>query len=326
MSDNTEAMVPRADVPAMTGATISDDGFYGLFISRQQSDDTRRGYDASVRDFGAFLGFNSEGAPLAAARILREINEGQANMIVDGYRAHLMRSKQPATTNVRLAALRSLVSTARRFGLIDWELNVESVKARAYRDTSGPGTEAFRKMLERVSGDGAKPRRDRAILHLLYDMALRRGEVVGLDLADVDLAGERPTLSVIGKGCTDAVKISVPPAAANALREWLDVRGMQPGPLFTSLHNGPAGRLTGKSVYVLVQELGEAVGVKARPHGLRHSAITKAAALTGGDLVRVKQFSRHANLNTVARYVDNLRDDGGNVAKLVSNALRDHAD
>ncbi len=50
-----------------------------------------------------------------------------------------------------------------------------------------------------------------------------------------------------------------------------------PGPLFVNLDRGHVRRrLSGTGVYDLVREHGEAVGIRARPHGLRHAAITEA--------------------------------------------------
>src|SRR4051794_9936585 len=61
--------------------------------------------------------------------------------------------------------------------------------------------------------------RDLAIVRCLHDMALRRGEVVGLDIAAFDPAG--PTLAVVGKGKSDASLLTVPRQTAAALHAWL---------------------------------------------------------------------------------------------------------
>jgi integrase/recombinase XerC len=70
----------------------------------------------------------------------------------------------------------------------------------------------------------------------------------------------------------------------------------------------------------LVADLGRRVGLKARPHGLRHASITDALDLTRGDVRAVQRFSRHADLRTLTMYDDARHDLGGDVAKLVSNA------
>jgi len=103
---------------------------------------------------------------------------------------HLLeRGLAPATVNRRLAALRSLVALARTLGLVGWTLEVGSVKAERYRDTRGPGVAAVRRLLAAVEGRvDPKALRDRAILRLLFDLGLRRAEVVGFDLEHLDLA------------------------------------------------------------------------------------------------------------------------------------------
>ena len=77
-------------------------------------------------------------------------------------------------------------------------------------------------------------------------------------------------------------------------------------------------RLTDGAVYRVVRRLGERAGLRARPHGLRHAAITEALDRTGGDVRRVAQFSRHRSIQTVLRYDDARRDAAGDVARLVA--------
>jgi len=222
-----------------------------------------------------------------------------------------------ATINRRLAALRSLVKLARVLGLITWELEVEGVKGAAYRDTRGPGIEGFRKMMDLLEQThNAKAVRDRAILRLLFGMALRRGEVVSLDLSHVDMEGAR--LSVMGKGRTQREALSIPPKVLDSLRAWIDARGKHDGPLFVSLDRAHRGhRLDGSAVFRMVSELGRAVGLDTRPHGLRHAGITAALDRTNGNTRAVQRFSRHKKLETLGLYDDNRQDLGGEVARLV---------
>ena len=53
------------------------------------------------------------------------------------------------------------------------------------------------------------------------------------------------------------------------------------------------------------------------PHGLRHQGITRALDLVGGDVHRVRRFSRHAELETLLRYDDNRRDEAVALAALL---------
>jgi integrase/recombinase XerC len=166
----------------------------------------------------------------------------------------------------------------------------------------------------------AKARRDRALLRLLYDLALRRGEVVSLNVESVDL--EAGTLSVIGKGRTEEELLTLPPETKEALLSWLGVRGSEPGPLFVNFDRARKGhRMTGTSLYRLIRELGLAAGLAVRPHGLRHAAITEALDLTGGDVRKVQRFSRHRDLRVLNRYDDNREDLAGQVARRVAASV-----
>jgi integrase/recombinase XerC len=227
------------------------------------------------------------------------------------------RGLAPATVNRRLAALRSLVKLARTVGLVPWQLELPNVRRLAYRDTTGPGVDVVRRMLEALAG---MPR-DYAILRLLYDLGLRRGEVVGLDFEHLDL--EAGTVSVMGKGQAERAKLSLPRQTREALAGWVAVRGTGEGPLFLNRDRARKGsRLTGTSLYRIVKELGKRVGVRVHPHALRHTAITRAcqaAQASGLPLEEVLDFSRHKDVKTLMVYRDRARDVQGRIAAMVAD-------
>ena len=208
----------------------------GAFLSGK-SERTLEAYRRDLEDFTAFIGAETGEA---AARVLLANGHGEANALVLSYKSHLLDiGLSPATVNRRLAALRSLVSMARTLGLIPWTLEVANVKSKAYRDTRGPGTNGVHLILDQVQGSGLKALRDRAMIRLLYDLGLRRGEVVSLDLEDLDI--ERCTVSVIGKGRTEKELLTLPEPTCAALAAWTEARGLEPGPLFTNVDRAGKG-------------------------------------------------------------------------------------
>jgi integrase/recombinase XerC len=158
--------------------------------------------------------------------------------------------------------------------------------------------------------------RDRALLRMLNGMGLRRAEVVSLDLDHVDL--DAGTLAVLGKGKRERVRLTIPRWAGETLAAWIEARGAASGPLFTSIGKSGriGGRLTGDGVRYILATIGASVGVKVRPHGLRHTAIT-ALLDSGADVRDVQKFSRHADLNTLLTYDDNREDKFGKMAAIV---------
>ena len=145
--------------------------------------------------------------------------------------------------------------------------------------------------------------RDRVALELLYATGARVGELVGLDVDDVDL--QRRTVRLFGKGGKErVVPFGVP--AARALEAWLStgrpvLAGPQSGP---ALLLGQRGRRADQRqiravVHRLMATLPEVRDLG--PHGLRHSAATHL--LEGGaDLRTVQELLGHATLATTQIY------------------------
>lgn len=272
---------------------------------------------AYQQDLASLAGFVGASCAEEAAERLLQLPGGRANELVLSYRGDLLeRGLSPATINRRLSTVRALTKLGRMLGMISWSIEVESLPANAYRDTRGPGELAIQRMLEQLR-ETPKGVRDAAIVRLLHDMALRRGEVCSLDRAHFD--PDRHALFVLGKKRLERVWLTMPPATQRALEAWIEVRGDEPGPLFTALDNVHLDhRLTGAAVYAIIRKLGVSVGVVTRPHGLRHTAITGALDKSDGNMRKAQQFSRHKDVRTLGKYDDNRRDFGGEMAALVA--------
>lgn len=224
-SDTDQSLVPVAAPLIRCAQQVSIDDLVNAFLSGR-SEHTIRAYQRDLLDFSRFIGAKT--AEQAAATLLSS-GHGQANAVALAYRTHLVdRGLAPATVNRRLAAVRSLVKLARTLGMVPWTLEVPSVKSQPYRDTRGPGRLGLRLLLDQLADrHDAKAQRDRALLRLLHDLALRRGEVVGLDVDDVDVDLEAAAVAVLGKGRRERVKVTLPDRTKAALAAWLEVRPRQ---------------------------------------------------------------------------------------------------
>jgi integrase/recombinase XerC len=102
------------------------------------------------------------------------------------------------------------------------------------QETRGLAVEDMRRLVEVAGAQESedKAARDGALLRLLYDLGLRRSEVVGLDLVDVDL--EARTLAVVRKGGAKVV-LELPEPTTAAIAAWVERRGTRPGALFVEL-------------------------------------------------------------------------------------------
>lgn len=285
---------------------------------------TVKAYSQDLADFRSFTG---EPTLDGAARRLLSASHGQANMLALSYKTHLGERKMaPATINRRLAALRSLVHLARTFGMVTWTLEVQNVKGEPFRDTKGPGTQNLARLRLVIEDQiPSKAARESVMVRLLYDLALRCGELVSLDLADVNL--NDGTIAVRGKGHHAKQILTMPEPTKLAMETWLKIRGFEPGPLFINFDRAKKGkRLTTVSVYRIIRDLGREIGIKLRPHGLRHTAITEACKLAqanGYGLEEVLDFSRHSrkSIAILMVYRDQERNIQGKLASMVAAGI-----
>jgi integrase/recombinase XerC len=155
--------------------------------------------------------------------------------------------------------------------------------------------------------DGGKVmlKRDRAILELLYASGLRVSELVGLNLGDIDRAGQM--LRVLGKGRKERV-VPFGSSAQTALEAYWPVRDELLNRLgaaeFQAVFlNHSADRLGARSVRTIVKKYSRLADVNwdLHPHSLRHAFATHLLA-DGADLRAIQELLGHVSLSTTQRY------------------------
>jgi integrase/recombinase XerC len=263
----------------------------------------------------------------ALTRLFRQ-SSPSAHEVALGFRSHLLSANlSAASINRHLATLRSVTKIARLLGMMTWYLEVGNLRAEGRRDMRGPAADEVHKMLALTSGDTESETRDAAILLTLYCVGLRVSEVCGLRLEDTDLSGG--STLVKGKGRRERERVPLPTAVVSSIRRYLKHRGLQPGPLFQRCGRGRTTQmnpLATRSVFRIVRQLGQQVGLHVGCHSLRHSSITTAAELgeqVGLGLDKVRAHSRHRSITTLMIYVDgqNRTETQRSLSDLVAGTL-----
>lgn len=156
----------------------------------------------------------------------------------------------------------------------------------------------------RLAGDGFAARRDRVLVLMAYETGMRRGELVGLRVEDVDF--ERRCVRVHGKGGrTREVpmvgELEEEARAYVAARE--ELTGTREGAFFVTDRGRP---VYGEFVYRLVERVlaGERDLSRRSPHVLRHSFATHL--LNGGASIEgIRELLGHASIGTTQVYTHN---------------------
>ena len=251
----------------------------------------------------------------------------------------------PATVNNHLAHLSVLFSWITvhapggllRHGDPTKKVDLLRLPAPQVRALDGPQVRTVKNVLDRIEGfhqlNGrrhrgggqapavhrhARPLRDRAIVHLILGTGLRRAEVTGLDLAQLDPAGLRRVKKarlndVRGKGRTSR-SVFLGRDARHALADYLESE--RPGDadeqseaLFLAAASiaarRPGGRLSPRSVNTIVGEIGRIHDAETtdrdrhlgvlRPHDLRHTFGYQLSEASGHNRAELERRLGHAN-------------------------------
>ena len=228
---------------------------------------------------------------------------------VNALRGRLQKLYAPATANRYLTALRAVLKSCWRRKLVDQEaiaraLDVAPIKGERQPRGRAVLGEELRAVFAScaVAENRAAGARDAAILAVLYGAGLRRAEVAGLELVDLDDAAG--TLCIHGKGNKERV-VFVPQGTLRALGGWLKHRSRDEGPMFCHVRKNGVVHLryvTPQLIYRVVLKRHAEAGVDTfTPHDLRRSYISDLLD-EGVDLSTVSRQVGHSNVQTTARY------------------------
>lgn len=153
-----------------------------------------------------------------------------------------------------------------------------------------------------VYPEGFEGMRDKLVVDLFYTTGIRRAELIGLKLHNVDLSNG--TIKVLGKRNKERI-IPILPVVQNQIRIYLDERSrLQPiidGDSFFLLLKGV--KLNDSFVYRLINYYFSNVSekVKKSPHILRHTFATHLLN-HGADINSVKELLGHSSLASTQVY------------------------
>jgi integrase/recombinase XerC len=155
-----------------------------------------------------------------------------------------------------------------------------------------------------ISEAAAFPERDRLIFELLYGCGIRNSELVGIDLADIQLPDE--SILVRGKGKKERL-VPLMGSAEVALQVYLPKREAillhHKKSLTALLVNARGSRITDRSVRRIVKQIATSMGLPSdvHPHTLRHAFGTHMLE-EGADLRSIQDLLGHERLSTTQRY------------------------
>lgn len=308
-------LAPPAQVDVQTELTDEDWQAIEDYISEAISESTRRTYKSLLRQYHAWC--------VGAGRSYLPADE----QTVAAYMTALARNGlKPSTIKMAKSAISTLHDRAKHPNPTKNDLVRDVIRGIDRKHKAGRVKRARAATGEEILAMAARSvrlvdKRDAAILLVGFGAAMRRSEIVNLDVEDVwrDRAGR--TLVHIAFSKTDQTgegdDAVLPDEAADALWHWLTASGLKTGPLFRRMGRGPVGqegkptarRLSGNTVREVIRAraaeagLEDGTGPTWSGHSLRRGAATEADA-NGASELAIKRLGRWKSLTTVALYTD----------------------
>ena len=192
-----------------------------------------------------------------------------------------LRQLAPGTINLRLGAIRRLAYEAADCGLLSADLaagirRVKGVRNLGVRLGNWLTAEQGNALLQVPNPDKLIGKRDRAMLCLLLACGLRRHEVVGLKVDDLERREEHwAIVDMVGKA-GHVRTVPIPDWVWKEVNNWLTAAGIERGKIFRRLSKmgkTSSESLTAKAVWHIVKDSARRIGVaKLAPHDLRRYA------------------------------------------------------
>ena len=233
-------------------------------------------------------------------------------VVVVRYRMHLESRRLAANTiNQQLAAVRRLAHEAADAGLLSPDLaagisRVKGVKQLGHRSGNWLSIEQSSEVLSRARGERMRDKRDYAMLALLFGCGLRRSELVGLKISDVQTRqGHWAIVDLVGKG-GHIRTVPIPEWAKRALDDWTTAAAIMDGRIFRAVSR--TGKVWGVGitqnvVWYVVKGCCQKAGLeRIAPHDLRRTC-AKLCHSSGGELEQIQFLLGHASVQTTERYL-----------------------
>ena len=242
-----------------------------MVLDTLASPHSRRNYARALDDLFAF----SAGRPLTRDLLME-------------YRASI-KTLSASTINVRLSAIRKMVSEARANGMLSAEdaanlTEIPNIRQRGTRLGNWLTREQAKELLAVPDRSTLKGKRDYVILALLVGCALRRQELASLAVETIQLREGRWVLADLeGKGRRIRT-VAVPIWVKHGINAWMAAAGIEEGPLLRRIAKGGkvGSSLSDWAVWSVVEQSAKQIGIERfGAHDLRRTC-AKLCRKSGG--------------------------------------------
>jgi site-specific recombinase XerD len=299
-----------ATVPVQTVGPTQYDELRRVVLDGVIAENSKRNYALALDELSSFCIDRQE--PVSRTLIL-------------AFRAAMLdRDLSASTINVKLSAVRKLITEAKRAGVVSAEeaaqmTDIPNVRQQGTRLGNWLTKDQAKDLLAVPDRSMMKGKRDYVILALLVGCALRRNELAQLDVETIQLREGRWVLAdLCGKGRRIRT-VAVPMWVKQGINAWMTAAGIEDGRLLRRVTKAgkPKGDgLSDWAVWSVVEQAAKEIGIEHfGAHDLRRTC-AKLCRKAGGDLEQIKFLLGHSSIQTTERYLGSEQE--------LQSAVNDH--
>ena len=304
MSQTNSTMTDQTPKTALVPSASQQqrDQLIALAVNAVDSPHSKRNYRAALNEF---LNWHTDqGRPQLT------------KAVVQAYKTQLQaRNLAPSTINVKLSAVRKLVSEAADNGFID-PIHANGIKA--VKGAKNEGVRAgnwltlaqAQQLIQAPDPATSKGKRDRALLAVLLLAGLRRTEAANLTFEHIQMRDNRWVIvDLVGKrGKTRTVPIKA--IVKTLIDDWAADAGLTAGFVFRPMRRGdhldkdrPDAHMSSQAIWNVVRRYCEQLGYQnIAPHDLRRT-YAKLAHKGGAAIEQISLNLGHSSIEVTERYL-----------------------
>ena len=273
-----------------------------LVLDGLDSQHSKRAYGKALSDFAIW--YEKQGRP------------GLSKRVIQRYKAALAeRGLSAATVNLRLSAIRKLVTEAADNGLLDPNVaaavgRVKGVKSAGVRLGHWLDKDQAQELINAPNPKTLKGARDRALLAVLIGTGIRRSEAASLTFDHIQQREGRWVIAdLVGKR-KRVRTVPMPSWAKAAVDLWAEKAGISSGRVFRSFRRGDrlgGDSMTAQAIYDVVRQYSGELGFGVAAHDTRRT-YSKLAEKGGADLRQISLSLGHASIRTTEKYLGTEQD------------------
>lgn len=276
-----------------------------------RSEKTMKDYLFYLNDFLLFVYDNGE--PIQKDEVIELMSDITEEDIED-YLSHLLyeRNLKKTSVNKIMSALKSLYKELEKYNIQNPLKHIKLFKTgRNLDNILKVSYEDIKNILKNYKVTGEKEYRNTVIMNTLFYTGMRSQELLDLEYRNILKRDEDYFIKIEKSKSGKELYKPIHPTLVEKLKEFKDYimkmygfssEDMEERFVFSS-HYEKNTKLSYKTLYNIIQDMGKVVGLDISPHNIRHAIATELSS-NGADLLEIRDFLGHSDTRVTEIYIN----------------------